>query len=125
MPEPGRSSSLFQFSLLRLMIVVTLVAVLLGFGGMLDDMLAAVVFCLVPTPLIIVAIYGRRDYQAFAIGALVPWVVLAEFRQPPRSALIMSTVWLIVVGAICGAAAVTTRRWLERTENADEKDRDL
>jgi hypothetical protein len=110
-----------QFSMFRLMVVVTLVAILLGlattFGGVLEVMFVSMVWCAFPTPLVICAIYSRRDSQAFAIGALVPWATLVLMRVPPISSQLAGLIWLLVMGGVCGALAVATLRWLQRTGN--------
>jgi hypothetical protein len=107
----------FQFSLFRLMVLVTLVAVILGlasrFGYMLGVALVALAWCVLPTPLAICAIFGRRDVQAFAIGALIPWFMLVAMLSPPG---FLATVWCLFLGIVCGALAVLTRRWLERND---------
>ena len=67
-----------------------------------------------PTPLVVVAIYGRGDFQAFAIGALIPCVVLTDLKFPSFFAM---TIWLLPMCGICGALAVATRRWIDRNRD--------
>jgi hypothetical protein len=102
----------------RLMTVVTLVAVLLGLSAVVEgfaaSLAAAFVWCLLPTPLVVFAIFGRRDEQAFAVGALVPWVLFV-MRMPARTLLLPEAIWLPVLGGICGTVAVLTRRWIDRS----------
>ncbi len=101
-----------------LMITVTLVAVLLGlsvlFGGFVGAIFAALVWCVLPTPLVICAVYGRRNLQAFAIGGLIPWGLFV-MRIPPLTTFLPMTIWLVALGGVCGTVAVVTRRWLERS----------
>jgi hypothetical protein len=120
-PQVGPSRSLFslprfQFSLTGLLITVTVVAVLLGFAHVFGDFVGAVLFavvcCVLPTPLVICAIFARGDIQAFAIGALVPWWTLIGW-MPNRSALSIA-LWLLFMPAICGIVATFTRRWIQR-----------
>ena len=77
--RPLLSLPRFQFSLAWLLIVVTIVAVAAGLGDRRSArlrrrslLLYLIVCCVVPTPLVICAIFGRGDVQAFAIGALDP-----------------------------------------------------
>ena len=119
MPEFGNTSRpRFQFSMFRLMVVVTLVAILLWlavtFGGFIEVVFGSLVWCVLPTPLVICAIYGRRDFQAFAIGALVPWLTLIVMRIPPVTSFFPTAIWLLAMGGVCGTLAAATRRWLER-----------
>src|SRR5262245_10764122 len=109
----------YQFSMLRLMVVVTLIAILLGlavtFGGLLELAFVSVVWCLFPTPLIVCAIFGRRDAQAFAIGALVPWTTMVLTRMLASASLLTTSIWLLAMGGVCGAVAVATKRWLAQS----------
>jgi hypothetical protein len=104
------------------MIAVTLVAVLLGLanilGGFLGMMFLALIWCAVPTPLVICALFGRRDVQAFAIGALIPWLVFLGMDFPARFALLPATICILIVGGACGGLGMVTRRWLERVNKA-------
>lgn len=101
----------FQFSLAWLLIAVTVVAVVLGVATSFRDFLGAlflvIVCCVLPTPFVICAIYGRGNTQTFAIGALVPWVMLLPW---------MSTmaIWLIILPVVCGTIAVATRKWIQQ-----------
>jgi hypothetical protein len=111
----------FQFSMFRLMVVVTLVALLLGlavtFGGFINVLLISVVGCVLPTPLVVCAIFGGKDLRAFAIGALIPWFTQITLRFPAPASTAFLTIWLLAMGGVCGAVAIATRRWLERTGN--------
>jgi hypothetical protein len=106
----------FQFSLARLLIAVTVIAVVLGFAHVFGDFVGAVLFafvcCVLPTPLIICAVFARGDIQAFAIGALVPWWTLIGW-MPNRSAFSIA-LWLLFMPVICGIVATITRRWIQR-----------
>jgi hypothetical protein len=107
----------FQFSLWWLMATITVVAVALfvyvTFGNLLDMLFASLVWCILPTPLVIFAIYSRGDLQSLAIGALIPWVVLVGLDSPAFNSYLRAALWLVPMGAICGVLAVVTRRWLE------------
>ena len=116
-PEiPTRSTTpWFQFSVAWMLIVMTAVALLLGLSVTLGiAVLASLLWCVVPTPLVIIALFDRGDRQAFAIGALVPWLALLTLRIPPTGSFISLTIWLVSLGGICGAVAATTRRWIAR-----------
>jgi hypothetical protein len=110
----------FQFSLRNLLIAVAVLAVLLGLfavaGGILAWLLAILVVWILPTPLVVAAVYSRGDIRAFSIGALVPWV--SRWTNLPIGeslvGVLESTVRLLVIAGICGAVAVSTRRWIER-----------
>jgi hypothetical protein len=108
----------FQFSLAKLMIAMAVVAVLLfvvtKVGSFVEIVLFSFVACVVPTPLVICAIYGRGDVRAFAIGALNPWVVSIALRFPDPYGTFFEMIWLVVMGGICGVLAVITRRWIWR-----------
>jgi hypothetical protein len=119
MPDPDTTSTRstrrwlplpqFQFSLAWLLIAVTVVAIFLGLASTFRDFISSLLFvsacCVLPTPFVIAAIFGRGDIQSFAIGALVPWLTLLPW---------MSTMalWLLILPVICGTLAVITRRWL-------------
>jgi hypothetical protein len=98
------------------MITVTAVALLLGVAHIFGDLVVAILFvsicCVLPTPLLICAIFARGDVQSFSIGALVPWVTLFAW-MPGRSGFAIA-LWLLVLPALCGAIAVVTRRWVQR-----------
>jgi hypothetical protein len=95
-----------------MLIIVTAVAIFLGLAVSLGAvLLASLVWCVLPTPLVICALFDRGDRQAFSIGALIPWLELLVFRFPAIDGFIALTVWLLVTGAVCGAIAVVTRRW--------------
>jgi hypothetical protein len=119
--RPLLSLPRFQFSLAWLMIVVTIVAVILGLGASLGSVFGVAVYvmylivrCVVPTPLVICAIFGRGHVRAFAIGALMPWVMVIpwESNQGSLIALVIS----LICSAACGFLAVATWRWLRRFE---------
>jgi hypothetical protein len=107
----------FQFSLAWLLIVVTVVAVVLGLsvtlGSLLGTVFFAIVYCVLPTPLVICAIFARGDIQAFAIGAIVPWWTVASWM--PNTSSFFSAIWLVVVSTTCGTVAAITRRWIRRS----------
>jgi hypothetical protein len=115
----------FQFSLRWLLITVTVAAVLLFlavtfgdlievvFGDLIEVVFFSVVWCILPTPLVVFVIFDRGDLQAFAIGALVPWVVMIATRLPSPDSLFW-LIWLLATSAICGTLAAATRRWIQR-----------
>lgn len=121
MPETRNSlRPWFQFSMFRLMVVVTLVAILLGlavtFGGFIDLVVGTLACCILPTPLVIAAIFGQGDVRAFGIGALIPWGALVLMRVPLFEFFFLGIIWLLAMAGVCGVLAVATRRWLERSD---------
>jgi hypothetical protein len=134
--DPSRgdvSRPRFQFSLRAQMILVTAVAVALGLFVVIGweviwVLFHAVMYCLVPTPLVILAIFGRGELRTFSIGALVPWfsvwgqsspILVMMYGQDFRGAqifgwLVGSTIFMLVAAAGCGAIAVLTMRWVNR-----------
>ncbi|MFO0788956.1 MAG: hypothetical protein U0805_05825 [Pirellulales bacterium] len=92
--------------------MLTLVALALGLsatlGSLVATLLLAFVYCIVPTPLVIGAVFARGDVQAFAIGALVPW--WASNSWLPGTSSFSRPIWLVAMCAICGLIAVLTRR---------------
>jgi hypothetical protein len=117
-PNAERSLKLpkLQFSLAGLMILMTAAAILLGLAvsitGLVPMLLASLVWCVLPTPLVICAIFGRGEIRAFAVGGLIPWLLLLR-NIPPGPALLVP-VWLLIMPVVCGAIAVATYRWLRR-----------
>jgi hypothetical protein len=85
-------------------------------GRLFEIVLFSFVTCIVPTPLVICAVYGRGDVRAFSIGALNPWVVSIALRFPDPYGTFFEMIWLIVMGGICGVLAVVTRRWIWRDQ---------
>jgi hypothetical protein len=115
-PAPPR----LQFSLRWLFFAITGLAVFLGLSVLLGSTFAEIVWLFVsvvlPGPLVIAAIFGRGTIQAFAIGALVPWIVWSFGKFPLNSwgfSFAMS-IYLFLACAISGGLAVATRRWLDR-----------
>jgi hypothetical protein len=101
------------------MIAVTVAAVLLflavKFVDYLEVVIASVFWCILPTPLVVFAIYDRGDYQAFSIGALLPWLMLIAMDFPlPASGYLTASFWLFSMSTICGVLAAATRRWIQR-----------
>jgi hypothetical protein len=99
----------FQFSLAWLLIAIIIVAIAIGMGSSVRDFIGSLLFvsfcCVLPTPFVIAAIFGRGDIQTFAIGALVPWLTLLPWMSS-------MAVWLLILPVVCGTLAVVTRRWL-------------
>jgi hypothetical protein len=109
----------FQFSLGWMLICVTLIAVALGLsitiGSLVATLLFAIVYCVLPTPLLIFAIFARGDSQAFAIGALIPWWTLQNWM--PGASSFSSAIWLLVMCSVCGTVGAITRRWIRFTRS--------
>ena len=107
----------FRFSLAWMLICVTAIAVALGLsmviGSFVATLLFAIVYCVLPTPLAIFAIFARGDTQAFAIGALIPWWTLQTWM--PGAPSFSRAVWLLAICTVCGAVAAVTRRWIRFT----------
>jgi hypothetical protein len=120
----------FQFSLRAQMIAVTAIAVVLGLSVLLGTVViytlfVGVMYCLVPTPLVIAAIFAQGDLRAFLIGALIPWIILGRYPVFPLTPIasmstvqlfghmVLSTVLLLFAAALCGALAMATRRWIK------------
>jgi hypothetical protein len=95
------------------MIVITVVAILLGlavtFTGFLTLIFFFAVWCVLPTPLVVCAIFGRGDVRAFSVGGLVPWVLMLRDSLPDPALWI----WLPIVAVVCGIVAVFTYRWVQ------------
>ncbi len=109
---PSRRSFLlpkFQFNLVWLLVAIVVLFLAMGAASSFRDLVGSLFFvsvcCVLPTPLVVAAIFGRGDIQSFAIGALVPWFTLL----PWMSTMAM---WLLILPLICGTIAVVTRRWL-------------
>jgi hypothetical protein len=108
----------FQLSLARLMIITALAVVVLLLVVKFTGFLTGLLWCLLPTPLVIMVIYGRGDVQAFAIGALVPFASLRMLDAPPFNLWYLGSVlWMLPVGALCGILAVVTRRFVQPHRN--------
>jgi hypothetical protein len=113
LPPSRFSLPRFQFRLAWIFVLTTVVAIVLWLMISLGSVvLASLVWCVLPTPLVICAIFGRRDRQAFAIGALIPWFCLLVVRVPVLDSFVALTIWLFVLGSVCGVVAVATRRWI-------------
>jgi hypothetical protein len=83
------------------------------FGGLIEVVFFSVVWCILPTPLVVFVIFDRGDLQTFAIGALVPWVVMIATRLASPDSFFW-LIWLLATSAICGTLAAATRRWIQR-----------
>jgi hypothetical protein len=117
-PRPLFSWPRFQFSLGKLLLAITVVAIVLFLATHVASFIEMVFFtvtaCIIPTPFVIGAIYGRSDVKSFSIGALIPWFAAITVHYPGPLAAILELIWLVATGAICGAVAVMTRRWIFR-----------
>lgn len=111
--RPGRRPRL-RFSLAWLLVVVTTIALVLGLSVTVGSFVATIVFgfvyCVLPTPLVICAIFARGDAQAFAIGALIPWWTHNIWL--PNASFVSLTIWLLAMCSTCGIVAAFTRRWI-------------
>jgi hypothetical protein len=120
---PRNSPPRFQFSLGWLMIAMSVVCVTLGVWVVLPRgiigylILDPLILGAVPTVLVTCTIYARGDTQAFAIGALVPWLSLILTRNGPIPVWGLGF-WSVFVGGLCGALAVALRRWLQDRSDA-------
>lgn len=114
----------FRFSLRWLLIVVAIVAFLMGlfsFGAgqaIAVWILVAVLRGVLPSMALVGCIFGRGDWRAFSLGALVasvPVVVgstgLAVLSPWSSIAAVASQLLHCV---LCGGGAVGCRRWLSR-----------
>jgi hypothetical protein len=112
--------SRFQFSLRNMLIAVAAIAVFLGLlavaAGPLSWLITISVIWILPTPIVVTAVYGRGDFRAFAIGALIPWFSLwtGQYLGGSLVEMFAKTVQLLVVACVCEALAVVSRRWIER-----------
>jgi hypothetical protein len=104
----------FRFSLAWLLMCVTIVALAFGLsvtlGSLVATLLFAMVYCVLPTPLLICAVFARGDVQAFAIGALIPWWTLSTWL--PNASSFAMAIWLLVMCTVCGVVGMVTRRWI-------------
>jgi hypothetical protein len=99
------------------MVAVTVVAVVLGLGAALGPVFGVVWYivvyfirCILPTPLVICAIFGRGRVRAFAIGAIIPWV--ADFVWSGQQQSLLFLAMTILNSAACGFVAVATYGWI-------------
>ena len=85
--HPPQKRRPFQFSLAWLLIFMTVVAVVLGLsasiaGAVVHSLFSLVVLAVYPAVLVACIVYGRGDFQAFALGAFVPgtpWTVMSPW----------------------------------------------
>jgi hypothetical protein len=120
--DPSR----FQFSLRWLLIAMAVIAVLLGISVIAGDYVNALVvrplvLLVVPACLLVIVVYGRQDLRAFGIGGLVPYVTILADKFPGTPLFggnFTSRIWTLLLVVACGAAAVATRRWIDRRANA-------
>jgi hypothetical protein len=111
----------FQFSLRGMLIAVAVVAILIGLSTLVAGLLVwitwTLLFVVLPTPLVVAAVYARGDIRAFSIGALLPWI--SSWAAGPHGnsllGLIGSLLWLLVMAAVCGIVAVASRRWIDHS----------
>jgi hypothetical protein len=120
-PQSLVSLPRFQFSLAWLLIALTVVAVILGLGASLGPVIGVALFvlnlivrCVVPTPLVICAIFARGQLRAAAIGALMPFVAILPWEA--QSASLIALTLTVVCSAVCGFLAAATWRWIRRME---------
>jgi hypothetical protein len=114
--KPNRS---IQFSLTQLLIVFTAAAIVLGFWDTIPatfHFFSRIIIYTFPAVLLAAAVYGRGDYRAFAIGALVPfvhWLANWPFYDTSPSYRIAELFQLIMAAIVCGTATLLTRRWIQ------------
>jgi hypothetical protein len=130
-PSREQDRPRFQFSLRSQLIAVTAVAVLLGLyvvaPRFFTILLGALVYWVLPAPLLAGAVYGRDETRAFSIGGLIPWVpVWVGGGQPfvyamwygqanfPAWVPVVAAVLTVAASGACGVLVVATRRWFER-----------
>jgi hypothetical protein len=116
-PQDSRRNSTprIQFSLARLMIGMTVVAVLLGVVTTIPGIYDSLFIFAPAAALVACSVYARGDYQAFAIGALIPWVAVLippAIHWQNETAGLGFFFHLLFSGGICGGVAVLTRRWI-------------
>ncbi len=120
----------FQFSLRSQLIAVAIVAVILGLFVTVGQSFAQLAYygilgCLLPTPLVICALFGSGELRTFSIGSLVPWLtfvhpqpltIASQYRTPVSlfGLMLGSAVFMLILAVACGVLAVATRRWIER-----------
>jgi hypothetical protein len=106
-----------QFSMRWLMVAITVACIVLflavTFGNLFEIVYASFIWCIVPTPLVVFAIFARGDLQAFAIGCLVPWAMFIGLDSPPFDSYWFATFWLLPISVVCGLLAAATRRWIQ------------
>src|SRR4051794_9866202 len=89
----------FQYSLGRLLVAIALIAIVLFLATHVGSFIEMVFFpttaCIIPTPFVIGAIYGRGDIRAFSIGALVPWIAAITVHYPGPLAALFALIWLV------------------------------
>jgi hypothetical protein len=108
----------FQFSLAWLLIVVTVTCVVLGLSTTLAWsivvlIVTSIVRFILPAVLVACIIYGRGDFQAFAIGASVPFASLVVGSgSVPGIGGFAVLVYLPLISGVCGVLATLTRRWI-------------
>jgi hypothetical protein len=125
----------FQFSLRSQLILVTVVGIMLGLFVVLGPVVTwslfyGLIYCLIPTPLIVGALFGRGEVRTFSIGALVPWIgqstngsypLYATSAAPSSGAvfgiMLGITSFMLITSLACGVLAVFTRRWMDRNAN--------
>ena len=103
-----------------MLIAVAVVAVLIWLStivaGLFLWIMWALLFVVLPTPLVVAAVYSRGDIRAFSIGALIPWI--SSWGGGPTGnsliAIFGPALWLLIMGMVCGIVAVASRRWIDR-----------
>lgn len=117
-PPPANPPRL-RFSLWTLLAVMTAVAILAaalsGLAAPLDSIVyTSIALGFWPTAALTAVVYGRGAKQAFAIGALVPIVLLVVAGGGTRllyaPSPFLAFVWILGLSAACGGVAVWTRR---------------
>ena len=113
-----------QFSLRTLMLVMlgiaVLCAVLFTFPGWLTGLVMAIVITVLPSLLVIAAVYGEGERRVFALGAATTYLAVALRDHPwllsyggGRGEFVGGLFLLVLLGG-SGYACVWFRRWLLR-----------
>jgi hypothetical protein len=71
---------------------------------------AILVLGVLPTALVVLAVYARGAVRTFAIGAIVPLVIGLLLSDAPSSSIVLAP----VVSAVCGLVAIWLRREIRR-----------
>jgi hypothetical protein len=112
----------FRFSLAWLLIGITIVAVVLGLAhfvgpafGFVFKLVTLAIACIVPTPLIICAVFGRGYVRAFSIGAIVPWVIGLRWDESVFASITLLLI-TVTLSAVCGIVGASTLYYLRLNE---------
>lgn len=107
-----------------MLLAVAVVAVFLALWTvaaqfLLSWVLEPLVTLVLPTVLLVAAIFGRGDVRAFSVGALVPCYRVLSTNQALAWSVggwLGDTLWLLVWCVLCGAVAVAVHRAIKRRQ---------